>query len=114
MIETAANGRADSESKSSRELSFRDVDVVTGERHAGQVGLVSGLAFEFSDSLQGFVFQCSSFASDGTLSRAFDMWHATVKRGDQLVQVTKCSRSIRFVVMWHHHPRTFQRMLRTG
>ena len=107
MIETAANGRADSESKSSRELPFRDVDVVTGESHAGQVGLVSRLAFEFSDSLQGFVSQCSSFASDGTLSRAFDMWHATVKRGDELVQVTKRSRSIRFVVTWHHHPRPF-------
>jgi hypothetical protein len=89
-------GSAHSESKSSSELSFRHVHVVTGEGHLGQVGLVSRLAFKFSDSLQGFVSQCSSFTSDGNLSNALDVWHATVKRGDELVQMTNRTRPIRW------------------
>jgi hypothetical protein len=60
-----------------------------------QVGLISRLAFKFSDTLQGLVSQCSSFASDGDLSNALDLWHATVERGDELMQMTKRERSIR-------------------
>ena len=61
----------------------------------GQAGPVSRLAFKFGDSLQGFVSQCPSFTSDGDLSKALDVWDATVERGDELVQMTKRACSIR-------------------
>jgi hypothetical protein len=74
---------------------LRHVDVATGDGHLGEVRLVSRLAFKFGDSLQGLFSQCSSFPSDGDLSNALDVWHATVERGDELVQMTKPARSIR-------------------
>jgi hypothetical protein len=58
------------------------------------VGLVWRLALKLSDSLRGFVSQRSSVTSDSHLSNALDVWHATVKCGDELVQMTKRARSI--------------------
>jgi hypothetical protein len=87
---------AHSESKSSRELSFRPIDIVTGEGHGRQVGLASRPAFKLGDSLRGSFSQRSSFTSDGDLSNALDVWHATVKRSDELVQMTNRTRAIRW------------------
>jgi hypothetical protein len=63
------------------------------KRSLGVTGLQA--RFKFSDSLQGFFSQCASFTSDFDLSNALDVWHATVKRGDELVQMTELARSIR-------------------
>jgi hypothetical protein len=50
--------------------------------------------FKFGDSVKGFLSQCPSFTGDFDLSCTLDVWHATVKRGDQLVQMTELARSI--------------------
>jgi hypothetical protein len=69
---------------------------------------VSGLQtrFKFGNSPQGFVSQCSSFTSDFDLSNALDVWHATVKRGDEFVQMTELARAIRLStpLVTGHHP----------
>ncbi len=84
-----------SESKSPRELSFRRVGSVAGDGRAGHIGPVLRFALKFSDALLGFLSQGSSFTGDGDLSNAFDMRHATVKRGDELVQMMKGAGAIR-------------------
>jgi hypothetical protein len=52
--------------------------------------------FKFSNSLQGFFSQSAPITSDVDLSNALDVWHATVERGDELVQMPELARSIRF------------------
>jgi hypothetical protein len=52
--------------------------------------------FKSGNSLQSFVSQCAAFTSDFDLSNALDVWHATIKRGDELVKMTELARSIRF------------------
>jgi len=54
------------------------------------------LAFKLGDSLRGSFSQRSSFTSDGDLSNALDVWHPTVKRSDELVQMTNRTRAIRW------------------
>jgi hypothetical protein len=87
-------GVAKLESKSSGELSLLCVHGGAGDG-CGHVGPMIGIAFKFSDSLQGFLSQGSPFTSDGEFSHPLDMRHATVKRGDELVQMTNRVGSIR-------------------
>jgi len=74
------------------------------KRCLGVTGVQS--RFEFGDSLQRFFSQCAPLTSDFGLSNALDARHATVKRGDELVQMSELARSIRFnpVASRHHHP----------
>ena len=51
---------------------------------------------EFGDSLQGLFSQGAPFMSDFDLSNALDVWHATVERSDELVQMTNRTRAIRW------------------
>jgi hypothetical protein len=51
--------------------------------------------FKFGNSLECLFSQGVSFTSDFDLSNALDVWHATVKGGDELVQMTELARSIR-------------------
>lgn len=51
--------------------------------------------FKFGNSLECLFSQGASFTSDVDLSKALDVWHATVKGGDELVQMTELARSIR-------------------
>jgi hypothetical protein len=57
---------------------------------------VSAGRLEPSDAMQRFFFQLRRVARDGDLAAALDVRHTTVKRRDQLAQMTKSTRTIRF------------------
>jgi len=61
--------------------------------------------FKLGNSLQGSFSQRASFTSDFVLSNTLDVWYATVKRRDELVQMTELALSIRSgnpLVAGHH------------
>jgi hypothetical protein len=47
------------------------------------------VGFQFRNSLEGLFSQGTAFAGDVDFSDALDMWHASVERRNQLLQVTE-------------------------
>jgi hypothetical protein len=62
--------------------------------------------FKFGDSLHGLLSQCAPFTGDFGLSHARNVRHATVERGDELMQMTELARSNRSSnpLVAGHHP----------